>query len=91
MKVALCMRGKVGNTQKYVLGKQSMDVANIGFKHWKENLLDHNDVDVFWHCWDKQFKDDLIEMSVTMKYDWARVTTTNPSAAAGGGTEFFNV
>ena len=62
MKVALCMRGKVGNTQKYVLGKQSMDVANIGFKHWKDNLLDHNDVDVFWHCWDKQFKDELIEM-----------------------------
>ena len=36
-------------------------------------------------------EDDLVEMSVTMKYDWARVTTVNPSAAEGGGTEFFNV
>ena len=36
-------------------------------------------------------EDDLVEMSVTMKYDWARVETTNASAASGGGTEFFNV
>jgi len=35
--------------------------------------------------------DDLTELSVTMRYDWARVETKNPSAAAGGGTEFFNV
>jgi hypothetical protein len=62
MKIALCLRGKVGNNKKYVLGQQSMDVANIGYKHWKENLLEHNDVDVFFHCWDKQFKDELISM-----------------------------
>jgi len=37
-------------------------------------------------------EDDLVEMTVTMKYDWARVKTTNESAATqGGGTEFFNV
>jgi hypothetical protein len=35
--------------------------------------------------------DDLTELSITMRYDWARVTTANPSSAAGGGTEFFNV
>ena len=35
--------------------------------------------------------DDLTELSVTMRYDWARVVTKNPSVAAGGGTEFFNV
>ena len=35
--------------------------------------------------------DDLTELSVTMRYDWARVVTKNPSVAGGGGTEFFNV
>lgn len=62
MKIALCMRGKVGNNKKYAVGGKSMDVANIGYKHWKENLLDHNDTDVFFHCWDKEFKEDLIDM-----------------------------
>jgi len=37
-------------------------------------------------------EDDLIEMSVTLKYDWARVETANSSVAiAGGGNEFFVV
>ena len=37
-------------------------------------------------------EDDLVEMTVTMKYDWATVETTNPSAAAGGATgPFFAV
>lgn len=37
--------------------------------------------------------DDLTEMSVTLKYDWARVETAGPSVAVagGGGSEFFKV
>lgn len=36
--------------------------------------------------------DELNELTVTLKYDWARVATTNPSrAVVGGGDEFFNV
>jgi|TARA_Y100000034_G_C6771985_1_gene344424 hypothetical protein len=37
--------------------------------------------------------DALVEMSLTLKYDWARVETANPSVAVKGtqGTEFFNV
>jgi|TARA_Y100000034_G_C6816649_1_gene367455 hypothetical protein len=36
--------------------------------------------------------DDLTEMSLTVKYDWARVETSGPSVAVAGagGTEFFN-
>jgi len=36
--------------------------------------------------------DDLTEMSLTVKYDWARVETSGPSVAiaGAGGTEFFN-
>ena len=54
-----------------------------------------------WNAWIKEVKygdleyggDDLVEMTVTLKYDWARVETTNPSIAvnAGGGQEFFGV
>ena len=38
-------------------------------------------------------EDELTEMSVTLKYDWARVQTTNASAATAGsgGNEFFGV
>ena len=35
--------------------------------------------------------DDLTELSVTLRYDWARVATANPSVAAGGGNDFFNL
>lgn len=36
--------------------------------------------------------DGLTEVSVTLKYDWARVeTTTDSSAVSGGGREFFKV
>ena len=36
--------------------------------------------------------DDLSEMSLTIKYDWARVETTNVSSAVNaGGDSFFNV
>ncbi len=37
--------------------------------------------------------DDLTEMSVTLKYDWARVETagTSVAIAGAGGSEFFGV
>jgi hypothetical protein len=62
MKIALCLYGKVGNNTKYALAPPTMDLANLGFDHWKKNLINHNDVDVFLHCWDKQFKEEIIKM-----------------------------
>tara|TARA_R100000664_G_scaffold2053_1_gene5259 strand:- start:13025 stop:13612 length:588 start_codon:yes stop_codon:yes gene_type:complete len=54
-----------------------------------------------WNAWMTEVKygdlgygeDDLTEMSVTLKYDWARVETVNGSVAVAGagGTEFFGV
>jgi len=35
--------------------------------------------------------DDLTELTVTLKYDWARVETTNKSAGPTEGTSFFGV
>ena len=62
MRIALCLSGKAGNANKYAQGEETMDLAKIGHRHFKENLLDLNNADVFMHCWDKQFKDELIEM-----------------------------
>ena len=51
-----------------------------------------------WNAWIKEVKfsdleygnDDLSEATVSLKYDWARVETSTPSAAvAGGGNSFF--
>jgi hypothetical protein len=37
-------------------------------------------------------EDDLTELTLTLKYDWARVETTHPSkAVANAGSSFFNV
>jgi hypothetical protein len=36
-------------------------------------------------------EDDLTELTVDLKYDWAHVKTTHASAAKGGGTEFFKI
>jgi len=54
-----------------------------------------------WNSWMKEVKygdlgydgDDLTEMSVVLKYDWARVETAGESAAiaGAGGSEFFGV
>jgi len=54
-----------------------------------------------WNSWMKEVKygdlgydgDDLTEMSVTLKYDWARVETagTSVAIAGAGGKEFFGV
>jgi len=54
-----------------------------------------------WNSWMKEVKygdlgydgDDLTEMSITLKYDWARVETagTSVAVAGSGGSEFFGV
>ena len=62
MRVALCLSGKAGNANKYVQGEETIELAKIAFQHYKKNLLDLNNVDVFIHSWDKKFKDELIEM-----------------------------
>jgi hypothetical protein len=62
MKIALCLKGNVGNRRKYGLGKMSLELANLGFNHWKENLLALNDTDVFFHNWNPEFEKELIEM-----------------------------
>ena len=38
MRVALCLTGKAGTKSKWGAGEPTMDIARIGFKHFKENI-----------------------------------------------------
>jgi len=63
MKTALCLFGLVGNI-KGKAGKHSSDneLLELCYKHYKEHILDKNDIDVFIHTWDIQFKDRILEL-----------------------------
>lgn len=68
LKVALCLKGVVGritnhNSDGTIKGiYHDFNLSLKGYFYWKKNLLDHNNVDVFIHCWDKKYKDNLISM-----------------------------
>ena len=62
MKVALCLHGTVGNVytnKKNYEYKNDVDYR-IGLEHYKKHLFNHNDVDIFIHCWNKKYKDEII-------------------------------
>ena len=62
-KIAFCLCGSVGFQQgKYYSGdclNQKYINPVIGYKHYKRNLFDHHNVDVFIHCWDNKFKEQI--------------------------------
>ena len=65
MKVALCLMGIVGAVEeKYGLG-QSIDYR-IGHHFIKKHILDKNDVDVFIHSWSTEFKDELVDIYLSL-------------------------
>ena len=55
MKVALCFSGYIGTlggkTNKHI-GEHSNTVLDLSYKHFKEHILDKNDVDIFIHSWE---------------------------------------
>ena len=63
MKVALCFYGLLGGTKGKSGDKQgsSLDVLNLAFPHYKNHILDKNDVDVFIHSWDEDLQSEIIE------------------------------
>lgn len=59
-KIALCLSGKIGN----VVGKSGyhnsdMRILQKSFEHYDRHILQKNNVDVFVHCWDEQFKEEV--------------------------------
>ena len=60
MKIALCLHGLVGTDDKYGHGKKIINYK-IGFKHFKERVIDINDkVDVFFHTWSVDQESNLV-------------------------------
>tara|TARA_R110002020_G_scaffold475332_1_gene709620 strand:- start:5427 stop:6263 length:837 start_codon:yes stop_codon:yes gene_type:complete len=56
-RVALCLSGKIGNTQgKSGYHQSEYKVLKKGFDHYKKHLLEKNNVDVFVHCWDTELE-----------------------------------
>ena len=68
-KVALCISGKVGNKEGHTgLKKSDFSILNKGFHHYKKHIIDKNDADVFIHCWDKEFEEEIIKLYKPKKY-----------------------
>ena len=62
MKIALCLHGLVGTTDKYGSGTKPIP-AKIGFQHFKKHVMDINDeVDVFIHTWSQDQQAHLKEL-----------------------------
>ena len=74
MKIALCLHGLVGsiNTKSYARDESDLSgkklCAELSFKDWKRCILDENDIDVFFHTWDVELEDYLVESYKPKKY-----------------------
>lgn len=74
MKIALCLHGLVGsiNTKSYARDESDLSgkklCAELSFKDWKRCILDENDIDVFFHTWDSELEDYLVESYKPKKY-----------------------
>jgi hypothetical protein len=62
MKIALCLHGLVGTTDKY--GRGSRDISpSVGHKHFRRHVMDTNDeVDTFIHTWSTGWEKPLREL-----------------------------
>ena len=61
-KVAFCLHGLVGTTDKYGLGKREVPYK-IGHRHYKKHVFEKNkDVDVFIHTWSHHHRDGIKEL-----------------------------
>ena len=75
MKIALCLHGLVGSTNSLSYMRDESDTdgkkvcADLSFKDWKRCILDVNDVDVFFHTWDLELEEHLVNLYKPKKYE----------------------
>ena len=75
MKIALCLHGLVGSTNSLSYMRDESDTdgkkvcADLSFKDWKRCILDVNDVDVFFHTWDLELDEQLVNLYKPKKYE----------------------
>jgi len=63
MKIALCLYGLVGSDRGKSYDKLggTNEVLKSCFNSFKKHIIDKNNTDVFFHTWDQEFKDELIQ------------------------------
>ena len=63
MKVALCLYGLVGSTAGKSSDKKggTKEVLNLCYDAFKKMIIDKNDTDVFFHTWDTDVENELVE------------------------------
>lgn len=60
MKIALCLSGVIGSSNRWSNGKE-LDYS-IGYEYLNNAIMKHADVDVFIHSWSSQHKKGLTEL-----------------------------
>tara|TARA_R100001509_G_scaffold21481_1_gene11252 strand:- start:3496 stop:4290 length:795 start_codon:yes stop_codon:yes gene_type:complete len=70
MKVALCLYGLVGSTAGKSSDKKggTKEVLNLCYDAFKKMIIDKNDTDVFFHTWDTDVENELVEKYEPKKY-----------------------
>jgi len=66
MRIALCLCGKLGGTEKD--GKGAKLDANFAYKHYKKHLLNINNVDIFIHNWNLEDQNQLNKLYKPVKF-----------------------
>ena len=59
MKIALCLSGQPRSFEK-------------GYEYHYKNIIENNDVDVFIHCWDTKYENQLVELYKPKKYSFEK-------------------
>tara|TARA_R110001599_G_scaffold127036_3_gene300224 strand:+ start:172 stop:942 length:771 start_codon:yes stop_codon:yes gene_type:complete len=70
MKIALCLQGTVGNVytnKKQYEYREDVDYR-IGLEHNKKHLFQNNSIDVFIHCWNTKYKNEIVNDYNPKKY-----------------------
>tara|TARA_R110000744_G_scaffold121499_1_gene226163 strand:- start:2 stop:886 length:885 start_codon:yes stop_codon:yes gene_type:complete len=77
-KIALCFHGIHGGEStgknyhstdfKKGENNSSSKVLETSYKYFYENIIKHNDVDIFFHTWDVNLKDKMVELYKPKKY-----------------------
>lgn len=70
MKIAFCLYGLIGSSEKYGLGKKPNDHIKL-YNSFKNNVLLKNsefEIDVFIHSWSSEFKNDILDMYKPKKF-----------------------
>tara|TARA_Y100001972_G_C7619401_1_gene310595 strand:+ start:135 stop:878 length:744 start_codon:yes stop_codon:yes gene_type:complete len=60
-KIALCLSGYIGSTDKFPPNDGRKINLNEGYSYIKKNIIQDYDVDIFVHSWDTEYSDKILK------------------------------